>query len=570
MLKSLYIKNYALIDELTVEFDRGLSILTGETGAGKSIIIDALSMILGERADSGVVRNGSEKAVVEATFSITDLERLQQFLQENSYDEADELIIRREISVKSQSRCFINDTPSTIGVLKQVGDMLVDLHGQHEHQSLLRTETHIDMLDDFSNLNKVRSEFAKAYTRTNSIVREKETLQHKKQQIEEKRALYEYQLQEIGSVNPEKNEDEHLEHELHILEHSEQLATECHSLYEVLYDGEHSVIDRLGEATKHIESLHCIDDAFKQAKDEIDSACSIVDELANFVREYRSRIEFRPERLEEIRVRLGQLSMLKKKYGGTFETLLHHKELAEKELSLAENVDSELERLEKEYQQSVAVCATVAQTLSKQRQDGAKKLNKKIIETLSQLGIAKARFETSITQEYSDRTNTITLPIGSKRYSCSASGIDNVEFYISTNVGENPKPLVNVASGGEISRIMLALKMNLVNTTHVPLLIFDEIDVGISGRISQSVGQAMKELAKHHQVIAITHLPQIAGFADAHFVVEKKEEAKRAITSVRKLTKQERITEVARLMSGEAVTDAGLQSARELIEFSGT
>ncbi len=568
MLKSLYIKNYALIEELTIECNNGLTILTGETGAGKSIIIDALSMILGERADSDVVRKGSEKAIVEAIFRVENLQKLKQLLNEQEIEFSDALIIRREISLKGQSRCFINDSPSTISLLKQVGDLLVDLHGQHEHQSLLRKETHIEMLDDFCGLNEQVKKFAQLYSNASSVLKEIETLQSKKKQLDEKRSLFEFQLNEILAVNPSLNEEDSLEKELKILENSERLSLESEQLYQLLYDGEQSMVDKFGVARKHLESLQSIDETFSESLKEIESANSIMNELTSFVREYRSRIEFKPERLEEIRTRLGKISLLKKKYGGTMESVLRQKESVEKELSIADNFETELAAKKNELEQARTICSKAAQELSKKRQDGAKKLNKKIVQTLTQLGIQNGQFETNIIQQKNNQQDTAIVIIGKDCFDCSSQGIDEVEFFISTNVGESPKPLVKVASGGEVSRIMLSLKMNVVTRESVPLLIFDEIDVGISGRIAQSVGQAMKELAEHHQVIAITHLPQIAGFADTHFVVEKVEDGKRAITKLKKLKEKERVVEVARLMSGEEVTEAGLQSARELIEFS--
>ncbi|MBI3193224.1 MAG: DNA repair protein RecN [Ignavibacteriae bacterium] len=568
MLKSLNIKNYALIDELIIEFINGLTIVTGETGAGKSIIIDAFSMILGERADSDVVRKGSEKAIVEAVFQIQHQHKLKQLLKEQDRDCTDQLIIRREISIKSQNRCFINDSPSTISLLKQVGDLLVDLHGQHEHQSLLRKETHIEMLDDFCGLNESVKGFAKLYANASSIMKEIEALQSKKKQLDEKRSLFEFQLTEILAVNPTINEEELLEKELKILENSERLSLESEQLYHLLYNGELSIVDKFGVARKHLVSLQNIDESFSESAKELESANSIVNELTAFLRNYRSNIEFKPERLEEIRTKLGKISLLKKKYGGTMESVLRQKESVEKELFVANNYETELEIKRKEFEQARTTCSKAAHELSKKRQDGVKKLNKKIVQTLTQLGIQNAQFETRIVQQSSNQEGAAIVKIGNECFDCSLQGIDDVEFFISTNVGESPKPLVKVASGGEVSRIMLSLKMNVVTKESVPLLIFDEIDVGISGRIAQSVGQAMKELAEHHQVIAITHLPQIAGFADTHFVVEKIEDGKRAITKLKKLNEKERVVEVARLMSGEEVTEAGLQSARELIEYS--
>jgi len=581
MLKTLSIKNYALIEDLTVEPGRGLNIMTGETGAGKSIIIDALSLILGERADSDSVRKGAEKAVVEGFLDISDNKRLIYLLAAHEIESGDELILRREVSLKGQSRCFINDSPATIALLKQVGDLLVDLHGQHEHQSLLRPETHIDMLDDYGALGGLVGEFRACFQRATSFLNRIAELRSKEQQLIEKRSLYEFQINEIDAVNPRSGEEEELEAELVILENAERLYSATERLYQILYESDNAVHDQIVLARNELEDLVAIDKSFEEPKNEATSAAAIVSELAKFIQRYNSKVEFNPVRLEEIRTRLGQLALLKKKYGGSLETVLRRREEIGREVDLADNFQGEIEALQQQFRDEQSVCSEIAQRLSAKRHEAAKKVDKAVVQSLAELGIQNARFETRITRRVAGGGEPAVVKTGKQEYEATPKGIDTVEFYVSTNVGEDLKPLARVASGGEISRIMLALKMNLAKSDRLPLLVFDEIDVGVSGRIAQAVGQSLKKLSQFHQVISITHLPQIAGFADTHFVVEKVENGsptgkssaaaakqitgRRATTRMRKLNLEERVVEVARLMSGEDVTKAGLQGARELM-----
>lgn len=565
MLKSLEIKNYALIEELCVKFDSGLNIITGETGAGKSIIIDALSLALGERADSEVVRKGAEKAIVETVFGTAGNKKLQALLAENEIEWSDELILRREVSAKSQSRCFINDSPATLALLKEVGDLLVDLHGQHEHQSLLRTDTHIDLLDDFGGLDGLRGEFYAAYLQACTTRDELESLRAQERQLQEKRELYEFQIKEIDSVGPRAGEEEDLEGELRILENAEKLFEATSQLYTALYEGENAVHDQLVLARNTLEDLATIDKSFEEAKTECTSAVAIVNELAKFIQQYNSKVEFNPERLEHIRERLGHLSLLKKKYGGSIDAILAHRERIGREFALAENFDSAIAQYQEHFEKERRAASEVAQRLSGKRREVAKKVNNSIVAVLAELGIQNAQFETTIENRKANDERRAIVKLGKDIYETTPKGIDFAEFHISTNIGEDPKPLAKVASGGEISRIMLAMKTILAKSDRLPLLIFDEIDVGVSGRIAQVVGKSLKNLSQFHQVIAITHLPQIAALADTHYIVEKIEDGERTFTRMRKLELDERVREVATLMSGKEVTKAGLAGAKELM-----
>ena len=571
MLKTLLIKNYALIEEIEVEFESGLNIITGETGAGKSILIDALSLVLGERASSDVIRRGADKAVVETVFGVSGNRRVKNFIQTQEVEVGDELILRREISAKGHNRCFVNDTPVNLSAMQSLGDLLVDLHGQHDHQSLLRAETHIDLLDDFGGLAGLREEFAASFDRMTALFLEMEELQSRERGLRERKDLYEFQIQEIDALDPQRGEEETLETELRILENAEKLYEATSNLHQLLYEGEQAVYDQVVLARNQLEDLSRIDKAFEEIKDECASAVAIISEVAKFIQSYNSKIEFNPERLEQIRERLGKLALLKKKYGGSVDAVIAHREKIGQEFALAENFEGEIGKLKERIEAERKACSTAAQRLSTKRREHVNKINNSVAAELARLGISNARFDVRIENKVLGKANGLAQPqrvyvkLGREYYEATSKGIDSVEFYISTNLGEELKPLVKVASGGEISRVMLALKSILAKSERLPLLIFDEIDVGVSGRIAVAVGKSLKSLSQFHQVVAITHLPQIAGLADTHFVVEKIEREKRTRTRLRRLELEERVEEVAKLMSGTQVTDAGLRGARELM-----
>jgi DNA repair protein RecN (Recombination protein N) len=574
MLKTLLIKNYALIEEIEIEFESGLNIITGETGAGKSILIDALSLVLGDRASSDVIRKGADRAIVEAVFGIAGNKRVSTFVESQDLERSNDLILRRELSAKGHNRCFVNDTPVPLSVLQAVGDLLVDLHGQHDHQSLLRTETHIDLLDDFGGLAGLKEEYGASFERLTTLFSFLEELQAKERQLRERKDLYEFQIQEIDSLAPQLGEEDALERELKILENSEKLFEATSNLHKMLYEGEQAVYDQLVLARNQLEDLTRIDSSFEEIKNECASAVAIVSEVSKFVQSYNSKVEFNPERLEQIRDRLGKLALLKKKYGGSVDAVIEHRDNIGREFELAENFEGEIKKLTETIEEERKECSAAAQRLSAKRREHVGKINSSVAAELAKLGIANARFDVKVENNPMERTHGASqtqrayVKLGRDFFHASPKGIDTVEFYISTNLGEDLKPLVKVASGGEISRIMLALKSILAKSERLPLLIFDEIDVGVSGRIALSVGKSLRSLSQFHQVVAITHLPQIAGLADTHFVVEKVEREKRTRTRLRKLDLEERVREVAKLMSGTQITEAGLKGARELMGLS--
>lgn len=562
MLKTLYIKNFALIDELTIEFGSGLNIITGETGAGKSILIGALGMVLGERASVDVIRKGAEKAVIEAVIDVTNNKRVAALLKENEIDASDEAILRREISAKG-TRCFINDTPATLSLLHSVSELCIDLHGQHEHQSLLKVESHIRLLDDAGGLGGLVEEYRSLFATLKQSKAQLEELRNKEKNLREKRAFYEFQIKEIDSVAPEPDEWDELQTEQKILENAERIFSATNTLHEILYANDDSVHNRLVEARNILQDLARIDKSFTDSANDAQTAQALVDEITKFVQRYNARIDFNAERLEELRERLSALSMLKKKYGGTLADVLAYRQQIAKEVELAENFEEEIAKLEKRIRAQQESLSNIAERLSQKRRETANRLSRAIVEELKKLGISEGRFEVRFSAT-PDKDGDIF--INGMRYAANANGYDEVEFLISTNLGEDVKPLAKVASGGEISRVMLAMKTVLAKSERLPILVFDEIDTGVSGKIAQAVGFSMKDLSRYHQIIAITHLPQIAAMADLHFRVSKKSVKQRTVTCVEVLSESEHRKEVARLLSGTDITEAALQSAAELIE----
>jgi DNA repair protein RecN (Recombination protein N) len=565
MLQSLSVQDYALIKDLEMEFGSGLNIITGATGAGKSILIGALSMILGERANTDVVREGASKAVVEGIFDDADTDRIRTVLSDNAIDPSPlpRIILRRRITERG-SRGFINDTPATLDIMRTVAGELIDLHGQHEHQSLLHTETHLRLLDSFGGLGSLVDHYRKKRSRVAELVREREALAARERELRQQKELYEFQIEEIDAVDPQPGEEDELRAEQRVLENAEHLFASTKELYERLFASNNALHDQLVVSRNELQDLARIDEAFEEHVEEIESARIIVSELANFLQDYNAHVEFDPERLQDIRERTTELETLKRKYGGTLEAVLEHrKEIGEK-YDLAQDFEGNLERLDAQITEAQAELTDVAERLSQKRREVAARIEDAILDELSTLGMPNSQFEVRFTRQ-EDPDGWIVPEDEDASYRAFQRGLDQVEFFISTNVGVSPRPLAEVASGGEISRIMLALKTILAKSERLPILVFDEIDVGISGNMARRVGESMHALARYHQIITITHLPQIAALGDQHFKVEKRVENGTTKTTIRRLTEDQQATQVASLISGEDVTDAALKSARELM-----
>lgn len=568
MLESLTIKNYALLADVEIEFSSGLNILTGETGAGKSIVVGALSTILGERVDTAVVRDDSSKAVVEGIFRINNNDLILRFLQKNDLMTDDsQLILRREILSNGRSRAFINDTPVQLSRLQELGDYLVDLHGQHDHQSLLKTKKHLDFIDAFGGFDELRKEVRSKYQQLQELLHRLKQLQEKQKEAAERRDLLQFQISEIENVHLSVDEEEALLKEEKILQNHERLYALTSSQYVDLYEGEDSVVEKLHRLQNSLMELAEIDERFSNYNSECESARLVIEEIAIHFQNYRSHLDFNPKKLEETQNRIAEIASLKKKYNRTVRDILGYRDEMKVQLTNLENLDDDIEQLKNKINIEQGVFSKRCVDLHEYREAAGRRLEKLIPEILNYLGMPESRFKVML--EYQDDPKGLVVLQG-KAYRASASGMDIASFFISTNIGEEPKPLAKVASGGEISRIMLAMKSVLAKKGLIPILVFDEIDNGVSGRIARAVGRKLRNLSESHQVICITHLPQIASIGNSHLYVEKIEKNGRTETRIKRLTSEERTIAIAKLLAGDNVTESHLNSARELMmEASG-
>lgn len=564
MIQSLYIKDFALIDELEVSFGEGLNILTGQTGAGKSIIIGALNMILGERADTEVIRRGAEKAISEATIKYFENDALEILLKENEVELADYLILRREIR-QTGSRAFINDTPVNIGVLKAVGDQLVDLHGQHDHQLLLKEENHQGVIDGFGEVEKVLIAYQKEYVTMKVLQKNLSNLKKREQELQEKTELYRFQVNELENARLSVEEEEELEAEMNLLDNAELLDQKAAAISEMEDSDDGNISQLLNHLKLNLEDLARIEPEFSTYLEEINAARVSINEAIQFAERYRSTIEFNPNRLEELRKRQSELNRIQKKYQRDIPELINYLNEIQRELSIADNFDLEIEKIEQSISDQQIKLTDAAKKLHQKRIQIGNQLAEQIQIELAQLGIQHAQLKVAV--DWLFGTNG-WIDIDGQKVDCTETGCDEVRLFISTNKGEEPKPLAKIASGGEISRVMLALKSILAKEQSLPVMIFDEIDTGISGEVSEKVGTAMRKLSDHCQIIAITHQPQIASQAHHHYKVDKQEKADRTITKILSLSSDEHIREVASLMSGSEISENSLKSAEELIEKS--
>jgi DNA repair protein RecN (Recombination protein N) len=564
-LSKLKIDNFAIIDHIEVEFEKGLSILTGETGAGKSIIIDALNLALGEKASSTVIRAGAETATVECVFNIEHLNSdAKEFLTAHNLIGADRrLVLKREVSVNGRSRAWINGENCLLNVLKEVGNLLVDLHGQHDHQSLLNSETHIDFLDAFGDFAELREQVARQYNELKLLYDRQNLLEQQLRFNREKRELWEYQLQEIQKVAPQENEYENLIQEKAILENTAKIQQLSSALVSQLYDSNDSLYNQLQGAVKQLADLHKITGSFSEQLAQVEESQFLFQEVARQLTRYGDDLQFNPGRLEIVNQRLYSLQQLMKKYGPTIAEVIEHSRKLEANLSGGDDLAVEIVKNDALLKQELEKYSSLARKLSERRHQSAGLFKMEIEKALSRLGITSADFAAQI--EWQPDPNG-WVAIDGQKYKVEAAGLDKVVFEISTNRGEPRRPLADIVSGGEVSRIMLAIKAILAGRDQIPVLIFDEIDTGISGKIAREVGEELRNLAKVHQVICITHLPQIAGLGNQHFSVSKVNLDGRSQTRIRKLTNDERVTEIAKLIGGRSISETTLNQARELME----
>jgi DNA repair protein RecN (Recombination protein N) len=562
MLKELSIKNFAIIDQLRVEFGPGLNVFTGETGAGKSIVVDALNLALGERASADLIRTGSLEAIVEAAFELngTDSRVVASILsgQGIEMDPGEDLIVRRVISSAGKNKVYINGSLANLTTLAEVGSRLADIHGQHEHQSLLSLERQLEMLDSFGGLMRERENVAVEYAALQELRKQLAALESGEREKAQREDLLRYQVNEIEAARLKEGEDEGLAAEQKVLANSEKLAGLAKAADEALYSAESAVLSGLKRAITPLREIAAIDSRLTPVLELLESGRAQIDEAAREVSSYSERVEFDPQRLEEIGDRLDLIQKLKRKYGSTIPEIIAFGQKAAGDLKKIERSGEEMERLREEIGVVRSTLTRAAQDLTKKRKSAAAELEKKVEAELGHLGMKKTKFIAKITQEPGDDTLD-GLKVGPR-------GADRVEFLISPNPGEEPKPLAKTASGGELSRIMLALKTILVAGDSIPTLVFDEVDAGIGGAVAEEVGKKLKRVAEKRQVFCITHLPQIASLAASHYGVAKSVKKDRTTTEVRLLDKKERVDEIARMLGGKTITEATIQHAGEMIE----
>jgi DNA repair protein RecN (Recombination protein N) len=550
MLSELRIRNFALIDQLTVRLGPGLNVLTGETGAGKSIIVGALSLLLGERASADVVRTGAERASVEGVFEPGEAEPVLRWLDEHGLEMEDGLLIlKREVAVEGRNRAWINGSPTTAGLLGELGGVLVSLHGQHEHQTLLRRDEQRAILDAYAGLESLATEVAGASGRLRDAAARLADLQRRREEVEQRADFLRFQVAEIEEAALQPGEEEGLEEESRRLSHSEELQTLTASLFEAL-GGDRGLVGEVGSLRRPLEQLTRIDPAQQPLSELYDTAYYALQELAERLERYGATLEHDPARLEMIRQRQDLIFRLRSKYGGTLEEILEVGRGARGELDLLDAAGFEESALRREEESARERLLDLSGELTRRRTDAAQALASEVGGVLPALGMEGGRFA------------AVALPLPAP----GPAGAEEIEFRVSLNQGFEPRPLAQVASGGELSRVMLALKTILARLDAVPTVVFDEVDAGVGGRVALQLGQKMRQVAGSHQVFAITHLPQIASRAHSHLFVRKVERDGVTATEVELMEGERRVAEVARMLGGDAESSVSLQHARELLE----
>ncbi|HTK27796.1 MAG TPA: DNA repair protein RecN [Pyrinomonadaceae bacterium] len=564
MLSLLKIKNIALIDELELEFGHGLNLLTGETGSGKSIIVDSLGALTGERVSSDLIKEGQDAARIEGLFSVDADQALKTVLDEGGFDldEADEieLIVRRDLSQSGKNRIFVNGQLVTQNFLKKLGAYLVDIHGQGEQAALFDVPIHLEMLDDYAKTRDLRKLIADAHHRWAVTKTELGMLEKNEAEKLQLLDILKFQVDEIKKAGLRPGEDEELDEEKRRLNNVEKLSALSEDAYSLLYENEESTVATLEKAARKVEELGEYESHFRDYQESDTTAQAVLEDLAIAVRDFRGHLEFSPERLEEIESRLAEISRLKRKYGDTIHAVLTHLSDCEQRLENLETAEFREEELQKKLTQLRAEYIKGANDLHQRRVAAAAKFEKEVETNLKAVALEKARFKVNIDAPSEADLNDPNFVQG-----FTAKGFDRVEFYFSANPGESPKPLAKIASGGEASRLMLILKTTAKPKGGEKSAVFDEIDVGIGGRVAEAVGIKLKELSRTQQVLCVTHQPQIASLADNHFVVSKTVQKNKTTITVAELDAAERVEEIARMLAGEKITDAARENARAML-----
>ncbi|NLN79591.1 MAG: DNA repair protein RecN [Armatimonadetes bacterium] len=553
MLVELHIRDFALIDELTIEFVDGFSVLTGETGAGKSIIVDSLGAALGERMSVDMIRTGAQKCIVEAVFDISNSPAAGNAAAQHGFDAEDDVIIlSREISRSGRSQARINGRPATTSTLKEISSRLVDVHGQHEHQSLLQVPIHIDILDASigERAYSLRQQASDLFCELQALIKERNTLKADERDRARLVDLYTFQQTEIQSAGLVDGETGSLSDERNRLANAERLCASAAELHDALAGSETSVIDRLSEATGIANRIAELDPSMESLTETLNAALINAQDSAVTIRDYIEQVEANPERLEQVEERLELINGLKRKYGDEIADILRYAEEVAEKLDKLTNSEERSSELAGRITDLEARLRVVCEDLTKIRKAASKDFEKKIESELKELAMEKTRFEVSI-----------------QPGEPGPNGADAIEFLISPNPGEPVKALAKIASGGEMSRIMLALK-TVVSRPEVPTLIFDEIDSGIGGRTAQILGDKLASLAGRCQIICVTHLPQVAGKARSHFSISKSVRDNRTLVQLKALTQEDRIAELARMLGAADTSGAAVQHAKEILSLA--
>ena len=553
MLTTLTIKNLALVEALTWELGSGLVGVTGETGAGKSIIVGALKLVLGERADRDLIRTGEEACTVEAVFQPEQLGEINAALGQAGLDpcEGDQLIIKRVISMAGQNRQFINCAPATLSVLKTLGQFLVDLHGPHEHQSLNSRDRQLAMLDAAANAETALVAYHKMWKHWRGLVTALDELTRVENVSTAELDLLRFQVEEIEAANIKADEEEPLLNRYKMAGNSTRLAELSSAALGALQDADDSILNKLGELRRTLRELERIDRTVTELSSGFENAFVEMEELERGLRDYNEGLEFDPRQIEELEERINLLENLKRKYGGTLERVLDHRDHAAERLGKIEGRGDELERLRRELAKAREQLEAAGLTLAQMRRKAAPRLAKEVTRHLMDLGFKQAKFTVELTP--------LTQP--------GAHGLEEVDFMFAPNPGEPAKPLRVIASSGEMSRVMLAVKSALAKEDNIPLLVFDEIDANVGGEIAAAVGRKMAELGRSHQIISITHLPQVAALASCHYVVNKVVQKDRTFSQLTRVADEARVEEVARMLGGKA--ESARAHARSLLALGG-
>ena len=553
MLKHLYIKNFTLIDQLDIAFHSGFSVITGETGAGKSIILGAIGLLLGNRADSKQIKQGEKKCTIEAHFDLSHY-GFESFFEDNDIDfEPEDTIIRRELTASGKSRAFINDTPVSLQMMRILGEQLIDIHSQHQNLLLQKDDFQLNVVDIIAQDSTALSAYHSSYQHYKESLQRLSDLKDQIAKAQENEEFMRFQFNELESAGLVEGRQQELEQESETLSHSEDIKTAYYEADHLLNDDDNGIIYKLGES---LDSLSNIENVYSKAKDVVQRLSSVHIELKDIASEVGSEvenIEFDPSRLDSINQQLDQLNTLEQKYHvSTEEELIEiHDNIAE-QLQSIDNSDEELESLTKKVDEELKLCTDKAAKLTELRLKAGKIVEKEMSQRLIPLGIPNVRFKVDITSK----------PL-------SLDGADKVQFLFSANTSSAMEPVAQVASGGEIARVMLSLKAMISGAVKLPTIIFDEIDTGVSGKIAQKMALIMQEMGNNNrQVISITHLPQIAALGSSHYKVEKEETAEGTRSHMRELNQEERVSEIAQMLSGADISDAALQNARELLNLS--